>query len=615
MELQSVKKDLISITDQINSLIQQSETLYDNIYLQLPIIEREIEITVHEMSILLEYFISIEKGEIHHRAQQDGTENLKIANLLQQIINNFSNISDKMVNQEEIKNIVDKFMASDQTEQVGIEQLIAMINQIKSRIIDIEIVSLNAIIYSARLGDKGKGLGVISDNIMSLSNTINKQFTEMGAYARQLNQWNESFIIDVRKLLACHNRLTEDYLQQFRQLFEMVFESLNHVSMILSELINNVEQAVRPIQELMISIQAQDIMRQYLENANKCLLTLQDNIDNYYESKEENVEEKLKLILFCEKVFHMVHNMLMNVEGEFYNSLNELGAPLTTIRSNLSQLKEEGNLLSDFLGGSASKQDQSTIEHIFLDVKKFIDELIVETGALENEILGFSQSNDQFYTYIKGVSDKVKYIQTKVGFLDKLKLMSRIELARIGLEDSSFGYEIARISDLVIKEVNDNKDFITSLQARLEGDLRQFSKMMVVNSKQVQRMREGVSSSHYELDMIATLISDAVLGLGGAANRLINEVDAIAKNLEHGAEIPIGLSLVVQKLDKLHSNLTNHKEQFILEHNLQDYRDMGREYEEILNNFTTYLERLTASKILSDTNIDIGSEAGELTLF
>ena len=439
LELQSVKKDLISITEQINSLIQQSETLYDNIYLQLPIIEKEIEITVHEMYILLEYFISIEKREAHHRVQQEGTDNLKIANLLQQIINNFSDISDKMVNQEEIKSIVDKFMTSDQAEQVGIEQLIAMINQIKSRIIDIEIVSLNAIIYSARLGDRGKGLGVISDNIMSLSNTINKQFTKMGAYARQLNQWNESFIIDVRKLLVCHNRLTEDYLQQFRQLFEMVFESLNHVSIILSELINNVEQAVRPIQELMISIQAQDIMRQYLENANKCLLALQDNIDNYYESKEKNVEEKLKLILFSEKIFHMVQNMLKNVEGEFYNSLNELGAPLATIRNNLSQLKEEGNVLSDFLGGNASKQEQNTIEHIFSDVKKFIDELLVETRALENEILGFSQSNDQFYTYIKGVSDMVKYIQAKVGFLDRLKLMSRIELARIGLEDSSFG--------------------------------------------------------------------------------------------------------------------------------------------------------------------------------
>ena len=138
---------------------------------------------------------------------------------------------------------------------------------------------------------------------------------------------------------------------------------------------------------------------------------------------------------------------------------------------------------------------------------------------------------------------------------------------------------------------------------------------MVVNSKQAQRMREGVSSSHDELDMIATMISDAVLGLGGAANRLINEVDAIAKNLEHGAEIPIGLSSVVQKLEMLHVSLADYKEQYILKYNLQEYGDMGREYEEILNNFTTYLERLTASKILSNTNIDIGSEAGELTLF
>ncbi len=614
MDTRTIKQRIQETTTRIENIIRDTEDIYGSIHAQLPSIEREIELTLEEMSILLECFVpSKEPGQ--HITEE--AEAHALSTVLKQVQDNFTATRDELVGEKEIRDTIDLFLEEDGEENAGVSSLLVMIEQIKGRLTDIEVVSLNAVIFSAHLGERGRAFGVISDNINSLSYQINQQYAGIQEEARALSRWNEQFREDLKSLLQQHGNISTGQQEEFQELFQTTFHSLQEISRLLEDLISNVKKVIMPVQNLMVSIQMQDIIRQNMENLSRCLGTVAEHADAYGRP-DTSLEDSLNFLSFAQKVLKLTGELVSNVENQLGESLTEMEVPLSEIQRDLDSQKEEGNILMEFLAGDMKMREgnePNTVRAIFNRQYQFMEGFYSELTSLKTNFAHITASNQDFHRQLSSIDSRISTIKARISFLEKLKLMTRIELARLQLEDDSFGQEIANVSDRIIEEVNANEAFMLELKQRLLNDLEKFEKMMQLNEENMEKMNQVIQNSREELKVIEDMISRGVQSLGQCMNSLIGEVQGIASNLEKGRHLPGLLQEIKTSITELESSLGQQKNSKLQKLELERWDGTSEDLQAVLNNLTTVLERRTASAVFEDVEMDVGDDSGELTLF
>lgn len=618
MHLQDMKTKVSQVIHQVQELIDNTEEIYSTIHLKLPSIERDISLTIDEMSILLEFFIPSELSREESLEKGASNELNRLTCVLNQIEDNFSKTAQDLLDEGEVRRVIDLFLNEEQSEETGISNLLEMIEQIKDRLTDIQIVSTNAIIYAAHLGTEGKAFGVVSDNINILSNQINQQYAEIQEYAQKIEEWNNQFKENIQDTLKYHGQLTSEKREEFEKLFSFTFESLQKVSFLLKDLGSNMESAVSPVEELMVSIQVQDIVRQNMENLNKCLNTLLENIDNHQKKGLEGDRQMLNFFHFSSGALGLSVKLASNVEKELVNSFHDLRGPLQEIQEKTAEINEEGSILTEVLGGDPGGDpggQEGSVKEIFLQLQSFIDDFSQDISNLQEVISNFSHSNQDFFIQITNIEKRIQEIKKRINFLQKLQLMTRIELARLHLENDFFAREISSISEQVIKDVYTNEALIVSLKNKLMKDLNHFDQLLTLNLKQVGDMLEVIDTSRDEMNNIEELVTSAIQSMGQSCNNLTEAVQGIGHNLELGEQLPGTLHEIAGLLQELHQEVMEEKDKVLESAGLDRWEETSQELEEVLGNLTTYLERVAAHEALTGIEVDTGDDSGDLTLF
>ncbi|OIJ10238.1 hypothetical protein BKP35_14140 [Anaerobacillus arseniciselenatis] len=613
MDANRLTKRVTGINQHLQQFIDQTEDIYGCIYARLPEIETEIALNAEEMEILINYFVYNEMSD----EETVGNKNdaYRLAQLLHDMRDSFSVSIMNMFDEKKLSRTIERFLTNNDSSEVdGLEQLMQIIEEIKEHITDIEIVSMNAIIHSTRLGDRGKAFGVISENIKDFSNQIEGQYGVIYEHSAKLSSWKDAFTEKLSHMLKYSDQLSNIKVEEFQNLFNEVFDSLKTVSQLLREANYNIELAVKPVQDLMIAIQSQDLIRQSLESVTNCLNSIFEGIDSVSLQAEEQYEDQLNFLTFVEKVIDLSINLLLSIQDQIEQSLRKVEEPILTIKASLDDTYEESSLVAEFLSGDRPN-DNNTIEEIFIKVKGFIQNFKRELDTLKSDLVSFNEIGDFFYTEMTQIEQQFNVIKNKVGYLQRLNILSRIELARLDGEVGAFGNEIERISERVINDVNKNEQFVIDLKATLSGDLNQFFEMLKTNEHMIETMYDTAQQSLQNLNMIQQLVLDAVQPAGETGKKLIEEVDYLTLKMNQGKELPSSLQLITNDLIELSEEVGKSKLATLEKANLQEWSTTDKELNEIIEQLTTYYDRVAASNVLEDEEYDVGDEGGELTLF
>lgn len=593
---------------EIAELIVLTEDVYGAIFQQLPQLESEIELTATEVEILLDFFIHQDESE------RDGESVQQLSRILREVEEEVRRTTNSMVDEERIRHVIDSFLAKDGSAgNVRVENVLEVIYKIKDRITDIELISMNAIIFSEKLGEEGKAFGVISDNIMNFSNKVDKEYKLMEENATALGEWNITFTDRLHTLLEYHKRLTTEQVGEFVNIFKSVFDSLEMIRLVLGELNATVHLAVEPIHELMVKIQIQDILRQGLENVQKCLQALTESNQKYCPDNDCSQERKMNMLAFNQALSRMLVDLFLNIKSSMQESLIEIEAPVNLMHSQLAGLVEDESALSEFFGGEA--QETNAIREIFNRVNTFLRDFHKELQELEVRMHGFTDINDTFYEQIAGIERRIGIIHKSVDHLQRLNLMSRIELGRLDMSRTAFVSQIQGITEKVAQEVNKNDEFIAQLRFKLQGDLQQFQVVLDTNIERVRDMMSVVESASEKLGIIQDLIVDSIKPIGTTSVRLYEEILAIHEMMGFRYGMEDRLSKIEENLQIIAIQMQEDYEHGLQEFGLDSWENHSDSLREVLSHFTIHSERVVAQLHLDEQQVDNDNADGELTLF
>ncbi len=609
--------DIKQLQKELNDIIAETEDYYSLIYDNLPQIERNIKLTKEETEILIQYFIDVSN-------QQGGSEERKlISESLTHIENNLKQINHLLLDQKDINKILNLFLVGDDAEEeISFSVLLDLIEETTEVLEEVEIISLNAIIFSAKLEEQAQGFGVISNNIHNISLGIEKEFLEIGRLIDDLAQWHNEFRDNISNIANRQDEIAKDYINRVDGLFSDVTESVQGVNLVLTDLLNNVIEVVNPFEELMALIQGQDIIRQNLENISKSLEVVNDKHNKFLEllNTEEQLkkEDVLNYIYFINQGTNLLEKLGENAFGELFKSLDEIVAKIDKLLVSLKEVSNDTENLTNYFSSKVEDSDNGLVDNIFADVFNFSAQFIEVLSEIKDLSAELNQS--EIEEDFSQLETKINNVNRQLDRLNKVEVLARIELARLDTGNNDFGAQIESVVDNVSQAVSGNTDSFLKLKKKLIDDLDEFDQIMAENRKQISQGLGEVEVSLEELKVTNDIINQAVLALFEEIKNLEAELKDIYNKLKSTDSLRDKGADALELIKNISQATEIEKNKFFSEFGVESWQLSDDDLKEIESNLTTFLEIKTIDSFLNETKTkdtieDVSEVEGELTLF
>lgn len=617
-ERSSFVVDLRSIEDKLQGLIDNTEHYYGVVHESLPVIERNIELTDQETSMLINYFID---SDDLSPAEGQQEEPFLMAEALQQIQDKFQEISEFLLNQEEINQMLGHFLGKTQSHD-SFENFLQRIQEVENTLSEVNDISLNAMIFSARLGDSGRGFGVISDHIHQASTFMDQEFSMVDEQLEALQQWQQGLVDNVEQIVSTQEKAVQDYIQQIDDTFSQVIQSIQAISKILRNIMQNVNEAVSPFQELMTFIQRQDIVRQNMENTIKCLSQVEEKYSKYHQlvqGEQTDSRDILDHIAFIERALGLLEQLMGRVSSELGESLDDISGTTDQLVQSLEEVKEDSRQLTSYLAGESmirdGVEDLSMVDYTFSSMFAFMNEFLDLLKEIKTRAEYLTADKETFNSSITSLEQSMGKIYTRINLLKKVKTLARIELARMGQQDHAIGKKVESVVEEVSERIESNQEIFNNLKTSLNKDLSRFDQIIAGNQEQINRAVDEVDVSLEQVKATNDIIGQAVVALNKEIETLHQTVNQVYQRLKGVEELKEKCQEIYLELSDALARAQQEKEYTFEHYQVEDWEEKSEELVELFNLFTSYLERSTAKSYFGEQDLDEGSGEGELTLF
>lgn len=121
----------------------------------------------------------------------------------------------------------------------------------------------------------------------------------------------------------------------------------------------------------------------------------------------------------------------------------------------------------------------------------------------------------------------IETIGKQIDGLNKLRLLSNIELARLGLLDHSFNREIEGITNRVTVAIETNKKQFESIKQSLSANLTKLDNTMIASQRQVLAATGVIEQSQQEIKVINDIVNQAIQALNMEVTALSSDVSEL----------------------------------------------------------------------------------------
>lgn len=598
----------------LEAMISKTEDFYGLVAARLPEIEQNIDETIEETELLINYFIETESNE----SEVNG--GFQMAEVLGNLQKRINQVYDSLSARDEISEVLEGFVIDSTDDQAQFSEVLNLIEELDEVLSELEDLSINAIIVSSKAGDKGAGFRVISNEINRLSADIKEKYNFIEESMLNLQNWYDDFTDDLHRLAEIEETVATDYKQEVKGVFNEILASLQTISDMLKDFMDHINQAVAPIYDIMVLTQNQDIIRQNLENLIKIIS------NTYQEVKGLNLigmgdKEILDHLVFMSEVFNLSQKLMTNILQQLQDSLFAIQDKFTEMDLNLNEIKEDGKELTSFLAGRPEEENRTveeervSLELIYQNLINFIPKLTNALEELDDKYVHVLDNKMIFYDNMKKIQEQFTEINGVANQFNKIRLLAKIEFSRMPTAKQSFADDIeAAIKDF-INSSDHNQRLYSDLKVHLEENYKQFMAISSKTRDTINQSNEVIAESEDKLLLTKRLIKEAIQALQQSINDLVSEVTMVNQQIDECHTLQTEGQSVIDSLEEFKLEVIELKESYLEKAGLESWEEHNERLQELVIQFTSYLERKTAQDEIDDLDIEVGSEGGELTLF
>ncbi len=613
-----IMDELLNYRKLLQKLIDDSNEYYSVLHERIPSIERNIELTKQETDLLMEYFVKTGEDDDTNYLDGESAGDFLIIRILKELETEFENIGQLLLDQGEIEKVLESFTRKQSDKNTSFDQFMALVSEMRKILLRVDEISYNAIIFSSRLGNEGKGFNVISDNLKKTSTDLKTDLSRINESIKSLDRWYKDFNDNISDILNEREQAVEQFINKLDNYFGNVLESMKSMSQLLYDLLSNSMESVSPFQELMTSIQRQDIIRQNLEN----LIEIIDRVSDKYGELQHNFNDNsnreyiMDHVVFVRRGLELASGLESNVTEQLKTSLSEIITISDELLNDLGNIKSDAQYVTGFLSGDVG--EEGAIDYTFRDLTDFLGDFTSVLDKIKESVTELQKQKGDFNSTIEALSHDIEQIYKRVGFLKKIRMYGRIELSRLDDSSKAIGDNIDTVIDQVDAKVSDNKKVFGSMKQNLISDLDNFDQVIIESQSSINESLEKVKYSQERLTTTSEIINKAVMALYKEIENLYSDLEKI-KTILHVTDVfDHTISQMNSELESANHNALQVEGNILSFYGVESWEEQSEELRNLFNRFTTYLERVTAKGVLTgedSSEFDEGSEEGELTLF
>jgi len=595
--------DLITIESVIQELIDDSEMVYGFISDKLPELENQAEKAIYESRQLLKKFQNSEIDE----------ENSFI-NLINNLDREMEDIYNDLINQKDIEALLNQ-ITSDHEEKTNFNTLLRLIDDLTKVFSSLEQLSINAIIFSSRL-EHGEAFRVISQEINQLSKKVKDDYDIFEENIIVLRNWNKDFTGQLEILTEIENEIFEQYNESLIKAIKDIIESLEGISMLIKDFIGQVEKSLEPIQNIIIELQGQDLIRQNMENLTEIIFTLGESIEKI-NNEDLEMTEALNTIQFIIDVGKLSKNLVYNIDEQFAVSINNILDEALHMDEILEVINNEGNTLWDYMvnGIQIGTNISSSIDKRNANVINEVTQFEKKMNQIIDGYYELDACDDILEEYLCEIKNNFGSISLMANRFNRIKVLAKIEYARLDRNDNAHIKNIEKIIDVFIDFTKENQEVFNEIEETLVKDIHEFGIFREKITEDLSMASKTIKNSKEELQTIKNAVKDIIAQLIAITKSLYEDIHYIINEFKTFGDMSSNINGIQNILDQLIMEAITIKEDLLNKYNLEAWQSTNDYYEAIEVKFTSYIERKTANETFASDHMDTGSEGGELTLF
>ena len=277
--------------------------------------------------------------------------------------------------------------------------------------------------------------------------------------------------------------------------------------------------------------------------------------------------------------------------------------------------------MTSFLAGRPEEENRTveeervSLELIYQNLINFIPKLTNALEELDDKYVHVLDNKMIFYDNMKKIQEQFTEINGVANQFNKIRLLAKIEFSRMPTAKQSFADDIeAAIKDF-INSSDHNQRLYSDLKVHLEENYKQFMAISSKTRDTINQSNEVIAESEDKLLLTKRLIKEAIQALQQSINDLVSEVTMVNQQIDECHTLQTEGQSVIDSLEEFKLEVIELKESYLEKAGLESWEEHNERLQELVIQFTNYLERKTAQDEIDDLDIEVGSEGGELTLF
>ncbi len=572
-----IKSNILDLVEKIEHLNDYTSDVFTIFYDKLPFLEKNVFDLIKELETLIDYFLKSDTA-VH---------NEQIFSVLTNLFDDLA-VTMKKYNSDSPENsLLDSYSTHDDKEEFTF--LSTVITDTKYLLKNAELASLNAIIYSSKLGSRGSGFKIIASEIKKIVDIGKQQHANFSRLARELEKSFYTYVNSVTGVFQEKQELLEKFMTEHQDEINGIKKQCEHVATKLQEILAIIAVTLEPIERIMILIQQQDIFRQNCENSVEILSILLE------EWEQQNFNHQLYL-----KATQIIHDILEENSLRIGETLDKIDKECEILLDGLDKLKTDSTYISHLLVSESSKDAiGSILTKIYQLTKSF--HAFFEVKEANTQI-----NNSTITKMVKEVEDTLIQITSNLNKLAPLKIFMKIEM---GIIQKKFNIEIDKVIEQILDNNSRNFSHFKKLRLAIYQELSDVMRKFEENEQRNQESAEWMDRTKKQLDVIKEITGN----LGREINHSIQNIT------ENTREVYQTLDL--EKFDNYKRSCLEETNRFLVfldTFSLSEQNTISEEVQlglnDLLSKLKTFSERSIAQQV-TGFEMDVGSKDGELTLF
>ncbi len=583
-----VTSDLERGIDLLRTLAIQLEKVFVPLYESLPGIERDVLLTRQETELLLQLLFTAEE-----------TKPLPITEILQEVQGRLQEALRLLMAQDEVAEMFTSIVAEGQ-DQGDFKSVLALIQQVSVILEEIRDMAFNAIIFAARL-DEGAAFTIISQELSKTSTVMKSSYDEFQATFSELQDWYNVFTENVLGKATIQQDRAAQLEAAVASRFAQLIGSLEQIAYFMGDLARHGEQAVSPVGNIMMAIQVQDIIRQQTEN----LASLLSNGLGAVRGLTGGSGDHALFILQSLRLgARLMENIASSLEG-FVDNLRDL---VVGLNQAVQDVQEDMELVAEVFLGAADHP--GTIETVFSLITDTVDSLrsvVVEVDRQNQEL---DQGSDMLREMLGSSGSYFTAISKGGEQISRLGLLARLELGRLGTADAqAFADQLDQMVAGIQGGIKDTRRAYSDMENSIERVIIGGGQVLGATHGHLTEMLRAIEQSSEELAILQQLTRDSIISLVDGFKKMSKSLAAVQQGLASQRQL-------VDMAKKVETCLKQCLERLMASGVVDEGVNLSNEQlAELMEHFTSYVERQVTQELFTDEQIDIGSQGGELELF